>query len=69
MQNETGESKTFYVTSIDDGKLTVDGNHPLAGKELTVKVKIIEVRNAQKGEDQISGIHATQTPVGSPSIN
>lgn len=69
MQNDSGEAKTFYVTSIDEDKLTVDGNHPLAGKELTVKVNIIEVRNAEKGEDQVSGIHATQTPAGSPSIN
>jgi len=46
MQNEAGESKTFYVTKIEDGKLTVDGNHPLAGKTLIVRVKILEVRDA-----------------------
>lgn len=46
MQNEAGDVKTFYVTRIEDGKLTVDGNHPLAGKTLTVRVKILEVRDA-----------------------
>lgn len=45
MQNESGEVKTFYVTKIEDGRLTVDGNHPLAGKTLKVRVKILEVRN------------------------
>ena len=46
MQNESGETKTFYVTKIEDGRLTVDGNHPLAGKTLKVQVKILEVRDA-----------------------
>ncbi|MCP4283726.1 MAG: peptidylprolyl isomerase [Gammaproteobacteria bacterium] len=46
MQNESGEAKVFYVTHIENGKLTVDGNHPLAGKRLHVSVQILEVRNA-----------------------
>jgi len=46
MQNESGEVKSFYVTLIDDGRLTVDGNHPLAGKHLRVHVTIHEVRDA-----------------------
>ncbi len=44
MQNESGDIKTFYVTKIEDGKLTVDGNHPLAGKTLKVRLNILEVR-------------------------
>lgn len=54
MQNDTGETKQFYVTKIEDGKLTVDGNHPLAGKHLTVDIKILEVRDAQPGDEQFS---------------
>ena len=68
LQNEGGEAKTFYVSSIEDGKLTVDGNHPLAGKNLTVKIKILEVRDAKSGEDKISGIHAVNMQ-GPTSIN
>lgn len=45
MQNESGEVKSFFVTQIDDSKLTVDGNHPLAGKSLKVHVRIQEVRD------------------------
>jgi FKBP-type peptidyl-prolyl cis-trans isomerase SlyD len=52
MQNEAGEVKSFFVTKIEDGKLTVDGNHPLAGKMLKVHVKILEVRDATR-EDAI----------------
>jgi FKBP-type peptidyl-prolyl cis-trans isomerase SlyD len=58
MQNEAGEVKTFYVTRIEDGKLTVDANHPLAGKPLIVRVNILEVRDAEPGEELTSGIHA-----------
>ena len=32
-KNSRGESRTFVVTHIADGKLTVDANHPLAGGE------------------------------------
>jgi FKBP-type peptidyl-prolyl cis-trans isomerase SlyD len=53
MQNDAGEVKNFYVTKMEGGKLTVDGNHPLAGKTLVVKVKILEVRDATK-EDAMS---------------
>jgi FKBP-type peptidyl-prolyl cis-trans isomerase SlyD len=45
MRNEAGEVKTFYVTRIEDDRLTVDGNHPLAGKHLRVHVTIHEVRD------------------------
>ncbi|HHI76034.1 MAG TPA: peptidylprolyl isomerase [Gammaproteobacteria bacterium] len=68
MQNEAGEVKTFHVSEIRDGKLTVDGNHPLAGKELTVHVKIVEVRDARPGEEKVSGIHAVQAPTH-PTVN
>jgi FKBP-type peptidyl-prolyl cis-trans isomerase SlyD len=56
MQNEAGEVKSFFVTKIENGKLTVDGNHPLAGKELLVKVKILEVRDATKEDAMHIGI-------------
>jgi FKBP-type peptidyl-prolyl cis-trans isomerase SlyD len=68
MENDRGESRTFYVTRIADGKLTVDGNHPLAGQQLKINVKIHEVRDAKPGEDKVSGIHAVNMP-GPTSIN
>ena len=61
MENESGDVKTFYVTSIENGMLTVDGNHPLAGKTLTVTVRILEVRDATK-EDAISVKMPNQGP-------
>jgi FKBP-type peptidyl-prolyl cis-trans isomerase SlyD len=60
MTNERGETRSFFVTRIEDGKITVDGNHPLAGRDLKVRVTITEVRDAEPGEAEVSGIHATQ---------
>lgn len=54
MQNDSGETRNFYVSRIENGKLTIDGNHPLAGKTLTVTVKILEVRDARpEDRDQV----------------
>ncbi|MGD2117667.1 MAG: FKBP-type peptidyl-prolyl cis-trans isomerase [Chromatiales bacterium] len=59
MQNAEGETKTFYVSKIENGKLTVDGNHPLAGKTLSLSVKILEVRDSTEEDIMTSGIHST----------
>ena len=64
MQNEKGQSKTFYVSKIEDGKFTVDGNHPLAGKTLTLTVKILEVRDATEEDVKTSDVNRTN-----PTIN
>jgi FKBP-type peptidyl-prolyl cis-trans isomerase SlyD len=64
MQSDTGEVKSFFVTKIENGKLTVDGNHPLAGKELKVHVKILEVRDATKEDAMNIG-----APGASTSLN
>ncbi len=50
MQNDRGEVKKFVVTEIKDDKLTVDGNHPLAGQTIKFVIDIVEVRNATDDE-------------------
>lgn len=64
MQSDTGEVKSFLVTRIEDGKLTVDGNHPLAGKSLRVHVRIHEVRDPTHAE-LIAELGAGNLPGGS----
>ena len=61
-QNDNGESKIFRVTSIEDGKLTVDGNHPFAGKSITYNITVKEVRDAtaselQNGVENMNALH------------
>ena len=49
-QNEAGESKTFRVTQIENGQLTLDGNHPLAGQAVACHVNVLDIRDATPEE-------------------
>lgn len=49
-ENASGETKVFYVTSIEDGKLTLDGNPSLAGQSVTCLVNIMDIREATPEE-------------------
>lgn len=48
--NDRDEKVMFRVTHIADGKLTVDGNHPMAGQTVTFKVDVVSVRDATPEE-------------------
>lgn len=63
MENETGGTKTFIVTRIDEKTLTVDGNNPLSGRKVKFTLEILNVRDATEEEITAGG------PVGmSPDI-
>ena len=49
-RNDKGESRMFRVSKIEDGKLTVDGNHPFAGKVITYNIRVDSVRDATPEE-------------------
>ena len=49
-QNDQGEVKSFTVTKIEDGLLTIDGNSRLIGKNLRFKVIIHDIRDATEKE-------------------
>lgn len=49
-ENEQGEAMLFHVTRIEDGKLTIDANHPLAGKAVTFVVDVTDIRDATPEE-------------------
>lgn len=50
LQNEQGESMVFRVSRIADGKLTLDGNHALAGQTVTFVVNVANIRDANMDE-------------------
>lgn len=50
LENEDGNRFLGRVVSIGDDKVTVDLNHPLAGKDLNFKGTIIEAREATDNE-------------------
>ena len=50
MQNDEGGTKDFVVSSIENGKLTIDGNHPLAGRDIIFFVEVLSIRDATADE-------------------
>ncbi|VAW79426.1 FKBP-type peptidyl-prolyl cis-trans isomerase SlyD [hydrothermal vent metagenome] len=50
MQNDSGETRAFIVSKIDGDQLTVDGNHPFAGKVLRYAVTVADIRDATEEE-------------------
>ncbi len=52
-QNKHGDVTEFVVSKIENGKLTVDGNHPFAGKTMTFNVNVVAIRDAT--EDELAG--------------
>ncbi|MGH8670553.1 MAG: hypothetical protein ACREUA_00750 [Burkholderiales bacterium] len=40
----------FSVSKIDNGRLTLDANHPLAGQTVTFVIRIVSVRDATLDE-------------------
>lgn len=56
--SDDGEEELIYrVTDIADGKVVVDGNHPLAGVALVFDVTVAEVRPATAEEIAHGHVH------------
>ncbi|AKP52741.1 FKBP-type peptidyl-prolyl cis-trans isomerase [Cyclobacterium amurskyense] len=43
IQNQQGQPTPVKVVHIDDTKITLDANHPLAGEDLVFEIKLVEV--------------------------
>jgi FKBP-type peptidyl-prolyl cis-trans isomerase SlyD len=54
---ESGTSLIYTVTNIADGKVVVDGNHPLAGKTLEFSCTVTAVRAATQEELAHGHVH------------
>ena len=54
---DDGQMQVFNVMKIKGDTVLLDGNHPLAGKELRFTVKVIEVRQATEEEITHQHVH------------
>ncbi|SSY70901.1 FKBP-type peptidyl-prolyl cis-trans isomerase [Alysiella crassa] len=54
---ETGEIIVYRVTDVADGKVVVDGNHPLAGMVIRFKATVDSIRPATEEEIAHGHVH------------
>ncbi|GGI69091.1 peptidylprolyl isomerase [Shewanella gelidii] len=58
-ETEMGQ-RPVQITEIRDDVVVVDGNHPLAGKELSFSVEVVSVREATEEEVAHGHLHASE---------
>lgn len=44
-QQQSGQAIPVQITKVEDDKVTLDANHPLAGKDLTFDIELIEIKS------------------------
>jgi len=54
---DEGDQVPFVITNIEDDKVTIDGNHPLADLTLVFDVKVASIRPAAKEEIEHGHVH------------
>lgn len=60
MQDEHGEVLDARISEVSNDVITLDFNHPLAGKELTFKVTVVELREATEEELAHGHVHSEE---------
>lgn len=56
-QDEQGHRQIFTVVKIKGDTVLLDGNHPLAGEDLNITLKVLDVRAASPEEIQHGHAH------------
>ncbi len=44
LRQENGQKVVVSVTDVNDAEVTLDANHPLAGKDLIFEIQLLEIR-------------------------
>lgn len=55
--NPDGVQMPFIITSVEDETITIDFNHPLAGKNLNFDIELLDVRDATAEELSHGHVH------------
>jgi FKBP-type peptidyl-prolyl cis-trans isomerase SlyD len=57
-QGEGGQQRQVRVVEVDGDDVSIDANHPMAGKTLHFDVEVVEVREATPQELEHGHVHA-----------
>jgi FKBP-type peptidyl-prolyl cis-trans isomerase SlyD len=57
VDDDESATRIFTVTDIADGKVVIDGNHPLAGQRLRFDCRVLDVREATPDELEHGHVH------------
>ena len=57
-QGEGGQQRQVRVVEVDGDDVTIDANHPMAGKTLHFDVEVVEVREATPQEVEHGHVHS-----------
>ena len=67
-----GHTVAFGVVEVSEESLTIDGNHPMAGKNLMLTLEVLEVRDASEEELKVGYAFAptpSDPPAGKPTTH
>lgn len=56
-QGPEGQTHSVHISKIDGDDITVDGNHPLAGKALSFDIEVVDLRDATEEELSHGHVH------------
>ena len=43
-QGDNGQSAQVFVKEVNEDSVVIDGNHPLAGKDLVFEIEVVEIQ-------------------------
>jgi len=58
---EDGQRPVFRITAVTDSEVTLDANHPFAGRTVEVRMSVVEVREATEEELAHGHVHGPGT--------
>jgi FKBP-type peptidyl-prolyl cis-trans isomerase SlyD len=59
VRDAEGDMMNATISEVTDSYVKLDFNHPLAGKDLSFKVKVVDLRNATEEEIAHGHVHGT----------
>jgi len=62
-RNDEGETVTMTVVKIENNQITLDGNHPYAGRQMSFKIVIQDIRDASLEEVGAGEVVEIKNPV------